>query len=123
MSTRMMELRSQGYCCSQIIMQMGLEYLGKENADLIAAMRGLCGGVKQGEICGSLSAAICFLYLWNDEEAFELSQTLTEWFRDIYGSVRCIEIIDGEEDNKPVICPPLIENTFIKLMDIVEDYE
>lgn len=123
MSERILEMKLQGYCCSQMIMKLGLEHLGKENPDLIAAMEGLCGGVHQGEICGSLSAAICFLYLWDKGKAPELSYELTEWFTGVYGSVRCIEIIEGDADNKPTVCPPLIENTYLKLMDLIEDYE
>ena len=127
MSDRILEMTLQGYCCSQMIMKLGLEYLGKDNPDLVTAMKGLCGGVKQGEICGSLSAAICFLYLWDKDEdkarALDLSHELTEWFQEVYGCVRCIEIIEGDVDKKPTICPPLIENTFLKLMDLVEDYE
>ncbi len=125
MSDRVLEMQMEGYCCSQMIMQWGLEHLGKDNPDLIAAMAGLCGGAKQGEICGSLSAAICFLYLWTKDKdlALKLSQELTEWFHEVYGSVRCFDIIKGDAGNKPVVCPPLIENTYIKLMDLIEDYE
>jgi hypothetical protein len=37
MDTRISELSRQGYCCSQIIMKLGLEKIEKENQDLIAA--------------------------------------------------------------------------------------
>ena len=38
---RMMELRRQGFRCSQIIMALGLEAGGKDNPDVIRAMTGL----------------------------------------------------------------------------------
>ena len=50
---RMMDLRMKGYCCSQIVMQMGLDHLGKENPDLIATSAGRCDGMYSGKTCGT----------------------------------------------------------------------
>jgi hypothetical protein len=36
MNEDIFELKLHGYCCSQIIMELGLRKLGKENSDLVA---------------------------------------------------------------------------------------
>ena len=53
---RMLKLASQGFHCSQILILMGLDAQGKQNADLVRAMEGLAGGVGFcGDICGALT--------------------------------------------------------------------
>jgi hypothetical protein len=54
MNQDIFELKLHGYCCSQIIMELGLRKMEKENSDLIAAMAGLCNGLWQGKTCGLL---------------------------------------------------------------------
>ena len=63
MKEKIFTLKMQNYCCSQIVMAIGLEKLGIENPQLIEAMAGLCEGVKCGSICGTASAAVCLMYL------------------------------------------------------------
>lgn len=118
---RIMEYKLQGYCCSQIIMKMGLDGLGKENDDLIAAMAGLCDGVHRGEICGTLSAAICLLYLIDKDLAENNCDDLYDWFEDSFGSAVCEKILSGDPLNKAVICGGIVENTYLKLVEILED--
>ena len=38
MKEELFELKLQGYCCSQMVMEMGLRALGKQNEDLIEAI-------------------------------------------------------------------------------------
>ena len=58
----MQELKSQGFVCSQIIVMMGLDLLGKENPDLVKAMHSLAGGIGYtGDVCGTLTAGACLL--------------------------------------------------------------
>jgi len=38
-SLRMMQLAGQGYCCSQILILLALEGMGRENPDLVRAWR------------------------------------------------------------------------------------
>lgn len=118
---KIMELKLKGYCCSQIIMQMGLEAIGKENDDLILAMKGLCDGMRHGEICGTLSSAICLLYLVDSDRAENLSDELYDWFEDSYGSTGCEEILEGNPLNKSIICGGLVENTYLKLTEMFLD--
>lgn len=41
---RIMELSRQGLYCAQIMVQLALDAEGKENPELVQAVRGLCGG-------------------------------------------------------------------------------
>ena len=42
---RILELDRQGLYCAQIMVQLALDAEGKENPELITAVRGLCGTV------------------------------------------------------------------------------
>jgi hypothetical protein len=117
---RIFAYRLKGYCCSQIIMAMALEDMGRgENPDLIAAMGGFCDGLHEGRLCGTLAAAICVLYI---AEPYEADRTLRaeimDWFLDLYGSYECEEITGGKPLNKHSICPPMLVAVYERLLDI-----
>ena len=69
MQEKIFTLKMNGYCCSQIIMEIGLELMDRENPDLVEAMAGLCDGAKCGRICGVVSAANCLMYLADAKNA------------------------------------------------------
>ena len=108
---RMMDLRMKGYCCSQIVMQLGLDHLGKENPDLIAASAGLCDGMYSGKTCGILSAAICLLYLADPEEAsMSAVSDLTDWFEATFEATDCTKLLgDDPAGAKMRKCPMMLE--------------
>lgn len=111
----------KGYCCSQIIMELGLRKLGKENPDLIAAMAGLCNGLWQGKICGILSAAICLLYLADAEEADRFNvAAFSEWFEDSFGSAECDMLMEGNPLNKIEKCPVMLDGSFLKICELMD---
>ena len=121
-SERMFDLKLKGYCCSQIIMQMGLDHLEKENEDLIGAMAGLCDGMYGERTCGVLSAAICLLYL-ADPEAASLSAVndLTDWFEDAFGDTECAALLgDDPVGAKVSKCPMMVESTFQMVEELLE---
>lgn len=121
MEDRIFELKMNGYCCSQIIMQMGLDHMGKENPDLIAAMRGLCNGLQEGKVCGTLSAAACLLFLADPERAAtRLNLELLEWFYDAFGAIDCEELLEGDPMNKVAKCPMIVESTYKKVVELLE---
>ena len=61
---RIMELTREGLYCAQIMVQLALDAEGRENPELIQAVRGLCGGFSwSGGPCGALSGGVCFLSL------------------------------------------------------------
>ena len=121
-SERMFDLKMKGYCCSQIIMQMGLDHLGKENDDLIKAMAGLCDGMYRERTCGTLSAALCLLYL-ADPETASLSAVgdLTDWFLDAFGDTECAALLgDDPVGNRAAKCPMIVESTFQMVEELLD---
>ena len=121
MNQEIVDLKMSGLCCSQIIMQMGLNQMGKTNEDLIGAMAGLCNGVETGKICGCLSAAICLLFLADPKGASKGTPIeLTDWFEEAYGETDCARLLDGKLENKVVLCPMIIDNTFKKVEELLE---
>lgn len=121
MNEEIFDLKLKGYCCSQIIMEMGLRRLGKTNEDLIEAMAGLCDGTGSGKICGVLSAAICLLHLADSKKAsMGASEDMTDWFEDAFGDTECSVLLEGNALNKVEKCPAMIDATFHELEDILE---
>ncbi|MDY3954018.1 MAG: C-GCAxxG-C-C family protein [Anaerovoracaceae bacterium] len=118
---KIIDLKLQGNCCSQIIMQMGMDAMGKEkNPDLIAAMAGLCGGLHRGKVCGILTAAACLLYMRNPEEAGQgQNEELLDWFEDEFGSLDCDELLEGNPLNKAEKCPAMMDATYKKLQEML----
>ena len=121
MKQEIFELKLQGYCCSQILMELGLRKLGKENPDLIASMAGLCNGLWQGKVCGIFSAALCLLYLANPEEAARFNVgAFTDWFEDAFGSLECDILIGDDPMNKVEKCPAMLEASFLKISELMD---
>ena len=42
MKEKLFTLKMNGYCCSQIVMQIGLEQMGRENEDMVEALFNRC---------------------------------------------------------------------------------
>ncbi len=126
LADRVKELSLQGYCCSQIIMLLGLEGLKKENPDMIEAMAGLCNGMHSGDVCGIITSACCLLALADRKKAASfMNEELLQWFSAEYGgalaSIRCSDILRGREHDKFNICPLMCEETFQKILSIMHE--
>lgn len=121
MKQEIFELKLQGYCCSQILMELGLRNLDKENPDLISAMAGLCNGLWQGKVCGILSAAICLLFLTDPDEAMRFNAAaFNEWFEDTFGNTECEELLEGNPMNKVEKCPMMMEASYQKICELLD---
>jgi hypothetical protein len=119
-SERIFDMKIKGYCCSQIIMAMGLEDMGRENCELVAAMRGLCNGMEEGKACGTLSAAACLICLaLAGREADECREEFMAWFFDCFGGYDCDEITGGDPAKKISLCPSLVSASYAKLYEIL----
>lgn len=132
---RMFELGSKGYCCSQILLILGLEALEQENPNLVKAMGGLCHGMGDCDgICGVLTGAECLLSLYagkgaDDESADErlplMRSELREWFTETvggrYGGIRCGDILDDAScmTPNPERCASMVGDAFSKTMEIL----
>ena len=120
MKEEILDLKLKGYCCSQMVMEMGLRRLGKENDDLVEAMAGLCGGIGSEKTCGIITAAWCLIHLAKPEEAEELVTELNDWFEDAYGDMGCADILQGVPVNKVEKCPVILENVMMQVMELLE---
>ncbi len=132
---RILELTRQGFFCSQILMQLGLDADGKENPQLIRAMGGLNGGLGFTEnVCGCMTGGCCLLsYFLGKGEGDELEdpefrQTLggfVKWFEaksgDEFGGVTCRDITGGGVGRRLEHCPGLISDSFEKCMEILSE--
>jgi len=118
---RMFQLATQGFCCSQIILILGMDEQGKENPDLIKAMQGLCGGIgRSGKTCGALSGGACLIGLnvgkgtpleFGHAKLNVMINDLMEWFKDVHGGIECSGILGhslDEGNEYPVQCGNIV---------------
>jgi len=124
---RIHELSLKGYCCSQIMVQLGLDYVGKENPDMIEAVAGLCKGIHSGKICGVLTGAAMMLTIIDSRNAIEymipeLSEWFTETYTEAFGGCDCSSIIGNSPILKGARCPQIMEETFEKVKEILNEY-
>lgn len=113
------ELLLQGYCCSQIIMKLGLDEMHRDNEELVKAMKGLCQGIYSGTVCGTLSAASCLLFLLSIRSGQQLSHELTDWFKEEFGSIDCSDLLGEDPVGSSLkLCPVIIKRTFEEILEI-----
>lgn len=134
---RMMELKKQGFFCSQILVSMGLEDQGKSNPDLVRATRGLAGGLGfSGDVCGALTGGACLLGLYagkglpeeKDDPRLDLMvQEFVAWFKveygEQYGGVSCEAILDGDQANTKSRCLAIVIGVYEKVQALLADFE
>ncbi len=123
---RLNQLLQSGKCCAQALVSLGLELLGQENPQMEAASAALCLGVRSGLTCGALTGAAMMMCLFDPSQAVsELIPELVEWFQETYeeayGGTDCDTILGGNPANKAFRCPALVENTYRKARELLED--
>lgn len=129
---RMAELGRQGYFCSQILVQLGLELQGKENPDLIRSMHGLCGGLGVGELCGAATGGAALLGLYagkgspedeDDPVLLLMLDRLVDWFKSEYGQpyggIRCEEILGQDAQFMATRCPEMVRGVYQKVKELL----
>ena len=121
-----LRLSSQGYCCSQIMVELALESAQDENPQLIDAMRGLCKGLYSGMTCGTLTGACCLLSMFDPRAAEEhLIPRLVEWFEmtftECYGDTSCQTILNDDPMNRFERCPNVMVQTYEKCRELLEE--
>lgn len=132
---RMFQLAAQGFCCSQIMIIMGLDEQEKENPDLIRAMNGMCGGIgRSGKTCGVLTGGVCLIGMKfgkgtpieiGHAKLHRMIKDLMEWFEETYRSIDCDEILGyplDEGNEYPVRCGSIVSATFDKVQEILTAY-
>lgn len=130
---RMVELAGHGFYCSQVLLFLGLDAQGKENPDLIRAMSGLAGGLGfSGDTCGALTGGACLLGLYagrgrpEEEEDPKLNlmiNELVDWFTaeysQLYGGIRCGDILAEDPRNQARRCPGIVASTYDKVKSLL----
>ncbi|HTG01964.1 MAG TPA: C-GCAxxG-C-C family protein [Nitrospirota bacterium] len=132
---RMVELSSQGFYCSQILIILALEAQGKSNPDLVRTMTGLASGIGGcGKICGTLTGGACLLALYagkgtpgeqGDSRMKPMITELVEWFEQectarFNTGINCADILQDDAPNILTRCPQLVLATFEKAKEILE---
>ncbi|HTY98899.1 MAG TPA: C-GCAxxG-C-C family protein [Rhodocyclaceae bacterium] len=130
---RVAQLALQGYKCSHILVQIGLDALGRSNPDLLRAMSGLANGMGDGLTCGALTGGCCLIGLYagmDGESQGEhgrlplMLEEYTEWFREefgkCYGGIDCAQIMQDDPRLKNERCPALILAAVKKAREILE---
>jgi hypothetical protein len=112
-------MAAQGYCCSQIMVKIGLDARQEENPELLDAVAGLCNGLHFGLVCGVLTGAACLLSLYDKKNAAsDMIPKLVDWFETTYAQsckgINCEDILEGNPVNKLERCPKIMEETIEK---------
>jgi len=121
---RIFSLAAQGLCCSEILMQMTLEDLGRgaeADKDLIKAMGAFCEGLHVGSACGTFCAAnsLCYIASENKAAAGGAALDFAAWFKERFGAYNCADLLDGDVSRKMTLCPQIIAESYAKLGEIL----
>jgi len=119
-------LAAQGYCCSQIMLKVGLDAREEENPELLDAVAGLCGGLYSGLCCGTLTGAACLLSLYDrNRAAASMIPRLVKWFQgtygQLYGGTNCEDILGDNPGNRAERCPKIVEETLEKCRELLAE--
>jgi hypothetical protein len=123
---RLIQLKEQGFCCSQMLLLVGLKDQGKTDGDLVRAVSGLAAGLFSGEICGALTGGACLLGLYagrgtadaaEDHRLCIMVGELVEWFSQeygqLFGGIRCDDIL-GDDPGACSRCGSIVLGTYAK---------
>ncbi|BCS88050.1 DVU_1555 family C-GCAxxG-C-C protein [Pseudodesulfovibrio sediminis] len=130
---KVMELGGKGYCCTQIMILLALDEMGRENPDLVRSAAGLCNGLGDcSGPCGVLSGAAMILGLYSGkgldmEEAEEclpvMLEELRDWFTETtaeFGGTTCTAILGGEcGQPDPIRCGGLLSAAVEQVREIL----
>ena len=132
-SLQIMQLAAQGFCCSQIMMQLSLADMGEENVPLVRAMAGLCEGASTGDLCGVASGAACIMALYAARGSVEetpldcyplLLAQFMDWFKEnatSWGGIRCDDIVAFQGGRKPEVCGDIMVRAREMILQILSD--
>lgn len=133
---QVIELKQQGFFCSQILVLLGLKLQGKTNPDLIKSVQALAGGLGfSGNVCGALTGGACLLGLYAgkgkpeeeiDERLDLMVLSLVEWFEATtgakYNGINCDQILEGSKANISIRCPDIVNDVFQKSKELLVEY-
>ena len=118
---RLLQSKLKGHCCSQTIVSLCMEDMGKEDEELVKAMAAFYNGMGKGKICGTLAAAIAVLYVSDYKAAMESNQEeYMDWFANRFGGYDCCEIIHGDPSKRMELCPKIVLEAYVNLHKYIE---
>lgn len=124
-----LKLKSKGYCCSQIMVQLVLDIADLENRQLVNFARGLCMGSKlETGTCGIFTAGLCILAMYAPRDP-DLRASMQNDFRAFFTAaafqgVQCRQIAENHYPNlNPETCPALLVKAHEALMNILTEHE
>lgn len=105
------ELRAQGHNCCQAVLGTCCEKVGLDPKTAYRLGAFFNGGMRQGEVCGAVSAVLMALGLQYGDENNRQCEKSTEFlnaFQKAYGALRCWDLVGKDGSGKKEICPGLI---------------
>ena len=96
-SEKSVELHGEGFNCAQSVLISCGDYTGLDKDTAAALSAGFGGGVRAGEVCGSISGAAMVVgkVLTDSGKSSEIAavtKELVKAFRENYGSARCFNL-------------------------------
>lgn len=126
MTRRVHELLAQGLCCTQAMVQAAMETKEESNPRLIEVLGALGNGMRSGLLCGAFSGGVCLMTLLAGRQADpEMFEEYREWFQErtqVWGGMNCEEIMQKDPALKAMRCPSLVEDSYRKALELLEDY-
>lgn len=134
-TSRIDEFIPGGFNCGQVLLNLALDNLGKQNPDLIRSMQALGGGLgSTGNICGALVGGVCLLGVYGgkseidqptDERLNYMVGELVDWFKNeyepLFGGIDCDQILEKNKLNIPYRCPEIILNVYQKTEELLNE--
>ena len=122
----------KGNLCSQIVVDVGLEYFGLQKPDLVTGAGGLAGAQGfLGVTCGALTAAGLLISSvatgkMDQDLIYMLIQELEDRFNEelvnSYPGNRCDDILEAEPEKLPTdVCPPVIAGVIRIALELLEE--
>ena len=130
----LLKLSNEDYSCSQLLMQMALDDMGRQNPELVRSMGGLVAGIGHcGRICGALTSGACLISYFagkgspdevEDSRVNEMIAELVAWFEETftpkYGGINCNDLLDNDyEANHLKRCPEILLATNAKVQQLL----
>lgn len=127
---RIMDLSQKGYHCSQIMMQLSLDYRDREEPFTIRSLGALGGGMFAQRTCGTLTGGVAMLSSYfpreegapEPEEYQEIARELVDWFEKENGSIECGDLVEFDMEAIMKFCPGLMARTFTKCLELLEEH-
>ena len=87
------KLHHEGFNCAQSVLIASRDFTGLDQEVAAKVACGFGGGVRCGEICGSITGGVMALGMVKEKPINEIVTAFTDTFRQKEGCVRCQELL------------------------------